>query len=469
MFGSPYTQTGLPTTFDTGYPDHPWAGISTNERMYYDPLLRDVYRLKAIFGQYITYAQNLRDRGAKTMTVTSLYDIHPNFDRLGLRTMWMPASHVDTKNQTLTFERYGGKVAYDAYTPIITYWNAQAVSGGGKLNAISAIVNDKLGQHMTDVMDMLARNAILQSPFKLFGSGKTSFNDLTVDDTATTSMLNEVHLGMKYRGVPYAQTGNGSVGTIVCITSPGVLHDLQQQTDPKDWLVPMAYGDPSRLLNSEVGTFRNIRFVETPKATLFNCGKILIQATVKTAINAGDGTPASLVDGTFVVGQPGATKRITLADGTDMTQFSVGDIVTIHSARTNEFGVTNGVDYRDGTLHNRRIVGIINESGPTVKGLQFDEPIMIDFTTALDTNVYAYVTKGLHVHAMMFVGGRDGIVAGVGRPPRLHAPPPVDDFNMIHRFSWDSYMGYNLWNPKVLETVFVSGSFRYSGATQLQG
>lgn len=469
ILGSPYTQS-LPTTFDVGYPDHPWAGIQTNERMYYDPLLRDVYRQRAVFSQYITYAQNLSDRNAKTMTITSLFDIHPNFNAIGLRDMWMPAAHVDTRSQTITFSRYGGKVAYDAYTPIVTYWNASSVTGQGRLNAIAAIVNDKLGQHMIDVLDMLARNAFLSAPFKYYPSGVNDFAGITADAMVRSSMLDEIHLGMKYRGVPYAQAGNGSVGTIVCITTPGVLHDLRNQSDPREWLIPMAYGRPMELLNYEVGTFRNIRFVETPKLTLFNCGSIIAQTTVPVPVEAGDGSPDTLVDNTYKVGQPGAAKYLRVADSTDMSKFAVGDIVTIHVQRTNEFGVTNGVDFRDGLLSNRRVVGIINQTTPTtLKALELDQPIMVDLKTQLQPNVYAYVTKGVHVHAMVFVGGRDGIVAGVGRPPRLHMPPPVDDFNMIHRFSWDAYMGYNLYNPLVIEVAFVSGSFRYVGPLQLQG
>lgn len=462
IVGSPYTRADASTSFDaTLYGSHPWAGITTKERLFYDPVLRDVYRWKAVFGQYVTFQQNLANRQAKTMNITSLYDIHANFDRLGLRDMSLPASHVDSKAQQITFERYGGKVAYMSYDDIITYWQYN----GGNMSAIRRIVNDKLGQHMVDVQDMLARNAMLAAPFKLYPNGKTSFNGLDTDDKITTSDLNTIHLGMKYRGVGYAQSGNGSVGTIVCITSPGVIYDLQNQTDPKDWLTPMAYADPSRLLNYEVGTYRNIRFVETPKATLFNCGAVTIQAAVTTAISAGDGSPdpadsTKLVDQVFAVGQPGAAHYLQLAGGTDMTKFSVNDIISVHVQRTSDFGVTNGVDYRDGKLTNRRIVDI--DAGNT--RISLDMPVMVDMTTALGGGAYAYVTKGNHVHACQFVGGNDGIVMGVGRPPRLHAPGPIDDFDSIWRFSWDSYQGYCLYNPNVLENLFVSASFRQVGA-----
>lgn len=465
LIGSPYTRSDSVAGIDLAVEfDHPWAGITTKERLFYDPVLRDVYRWKAVFGPYITFQQNLANRQAKTMNITSLYDIHANFDRLGLRDMSLPASHVDSRGLEITFERYGGKVAYHTYDEIITYWQYS----GGNLSAVRRIVQDKLGQHMVDVQDMLARNAMLSVPFKMYGGDATSFAELTSDDKITTSKLNEIHLGMKYRGVPYAQTGNGSVGSIVCITSPGVIFDLQQQTDPKDWLTVMAYADPSRLLNYEVGTYRNIRFVETPKCTLFNAGAQVIQANISVAIAAGDGSPdpnATLVDGTYKVGQPGAAHFIQLAGGTDMTKFAVNDIVSIHVQRTSAFGVTNGVDYRDGKLTNRRIVSI--DDGGAGR-LAFDQPVMIDFDVNLGAGVYGYVTKGMHVHSAIFVGGSDGIVMGVGRPPRLHAPGPIDDFDSIYRFSWDSFQGYCNYNPNVLETLFVGASFRQVGG-MLQG
>jgi hypothetical protein len=466
LIGTPYSQT-LPSTFDVAYPDNPWANITTKERLWYDPILRDVYRQRAVFGQFTMFAQNLANRNAKTMQITSLYDIHPNFDQIGLRDMWMPASHVDSRALQITFGRYGGKVAYHAYDEIINYWEYN----GGNSSALRRIINDKLGQHMIDVQDFLSRNALLGVPHTLFANDKTSFADLSLEDKATTSALNEIHLGMKYRGVPYAQSRDGSVGNIVCITSPGVIFDLQQQTDPKDWLVPMAYADPSRLLNYEVGTYRNVRFVETPKMTLFNCGAIIVQAVVSAAINAGDGSPdpaTTKVDQTYMVGQPASTHYVQLASGTsagDMAKFKVNDYVTVHVQRTSDFGVTNGVDYRDGKLHNRRIVAVDTVN----KRLSFDQPIMIDIATLLTTATYAYVTKAVHVHAMIFVGGSDGIVMGIGRPPRLHAPGPVDDFDSIFRFSWDSYQGYGVYNPAVLEVLFVGGNFRMVGAMALQG
>lgn len=457
---SPYTAPAV-STFDVGYPDNPWANITTNERQYYDPMLRDIFRPRNVFAQFTQFQQSLAARNAKTMTITSLYDPHPDFDQVGLRDLYLPSIHSDSRSVDITFNHYSGKIAYTAYDDIVTYWQ----KSGGSASALRRIVNDKLGIHMVDTMDLLSRNALLSAPFGLYAGGATDFSGLTPSNIVATELINEIHLGMEYRRVPYANTAKGNVGTIVCVTSPGVLFDMQNQTDPREWLTPMAYGDPSRLLNYEVGTYRNVRFIKSEKCTLFNVGNVTIQATITAAITAGDGTPdptTTLVDQTFKVGQPGATHYIQLAGGTDMTKFAVNDMVSIHLQRTSAFGVSNGADYRDGKKEDRRIVAI----NAGAHQLSFNIPIMQDFTTDLGGGVFGYVTKAMHVHASIFLGGSDGVVMGVGRPPRLHFPPPVDDLDAMFRFSWDAYIGYQTYNPDVLEVLYTAGSYRNVGQIQ---
>ena len=83
--------------------------------------------------------------------------------------------------------------------------------------------------------------------------------------------------------------------------------------------------------------------------------------------------------------------------------------------------------------------------------------------TDLGGGVYAYVTKARNVHGSIFVGGPQGIVSGVALPPRFHAPPPVDDFEMVQRFSWDGYLGHQPYAPEVFEVVLSAGTTRIKG------
>lgn len=453
--------SGSSQAFDVAYPDHPWAGLDRNQRQWYDPILRDIFRKKNVYGQFTTYTQNNGAVNAKTMTISGLYDLHENVDPLGLRQMWLPAAHVDSWQVDVTFSTYGNKVAYDAYDKIITYWKT---TGNMNADTLAAISNDKLGINIAGTLDLLSRNALLNLPYNLFGSlgTYTQVDDIPSDDKLQTSTINEIHLGMANRDVPYASSPTGGMGTIVAITSPGVAADIQSQSDPKDWLYPMAYADPSRLLNNEVGTYRNVRFITTPKAQLLNGGAVQYQTTVVSPIAAGDGAPSTLVDSTIRSGQAGATHYIQLKSDADMTQFNVNDIVAVHVLRgdgTNPRIALNSVDYTDGTLHNLRIVDVNTGS----KRLSFAQPIMSPFTTDLGSTTYAYVTVATHIHATVFIGGPDAIVAGVGRPLTLHYPPPVDDRESIYRVSWDIYSGWQTYNPNVAEVVFTAGSVRVVG------
>lgn len=240
------------------------------------------------------------------------------------------------------------------------------------------------------------------------------------------------------------------------------MYDLQQQSTSKDWIGRVQYAAPIRLLNYEVGTFRSIRWVVSPKQCLWNTGAIVSQVNVTAPINAGDGASGTLVDGTRNPGQPGATHTIQLASGPS-TAIKNGTMLTLHTVKTNAYGVTGGVDFNAGN-NSDMMVDSVDTTAHTVT---FKSPVMIDYKTDLGGGVYAYCTLAIHVQASTFIGGPDAVVNGIGRPPRLHAPNTVDDFDQIFRFSWDSYQGYQMYNPDVIETIFSAGTVRTIG-TKLQ-
>jgi hypothetical protein len=278
----------------------------------------------------------------------------------------------------------------------------------------------------------------------------------------------DIWLGMANRGLAQALGPSGAEGSIFAFTSPGVIHDIQ---DDDNWKGVHEYLQDRILLRYEVGAFKNVRYIQTPKCTLWNTGTILARAPVNAAVTAGDGAPnpsTTKVDGTYQVGQTtgGITNYIQLDTPTSgsMSDFAVNDIITIHATTTSAYGVTDGVDYQEGKLTNRRIVAVDEGN----KRLVLDQPVLVDFDTDLGGGVYAYVTKARNIHATIFVGGPQAIVAGVAQQPLFYALDPVDDFNAIHRFSFDQYMGYQPYQPEVFEVVFSAGSTRVKGPTVVQ-
>lgn len=453
--------------FDTYYSDNPWEVIDKNQRTWYDPDLIAIYRQRALFTPTIQFVKNLGDVRATKMVMTQLLDPHPDTTALAVRQIWMPASHVDSRQIEIEFSRYGGKVAYTTYDDMVTYWRQNGQAG------IRRIMNGALGQHMIDVLDLLARNAwikgAIDTGYVMYEGGGTDFDAIGVGDAFNVNTGMDIWLGMSLRGVASALGTNGAAGSIICYTSPSVIYDIQKGIASDEWISINEYANPGTLLRYEVGAYKNVRYVQSPKLVLWNSGAITAQGQITVAINAGDGAPnpaSTKVDGTYQVGQTsaGIVNSITVGSWVTgaMASIEVNDIVTIHLTRTSAYGITNGVDFTEGTLHYRRVIG------KTATTLTLDRPIMIDMKTDLGGGVYGYVTKGRNVHASIFVGGPQGIVSGVARPPRFHAPPPVDDFEMVQRFSWDGYFGYQPYAPEVFEVVLSAGTTRVKGDATIQ-
>lgn len=447
------------------YADNPVEVLDKNQRTWYDPDVMALFRARGLFSDIVTYTRNLGDVRATSMVVTQILEPHANYNALATRQLWLPAMHIDSRFIEISFDHHGGKVAMHDYDELVTYWKMDGRAG------LRAILNRVLGVNIVDVHDYLARNALIQGALEQTGyvyyaGNATDFSDMVSTDVMTIDIPPTIQLGMKYRDVAGALNADGSAGAVVCYTSPGVIFDLQK--DP-DWVEVTKYADPSRLFKYEVGAYKNVRFVESPRLVLWNCGAIALQETITVGALAGDGSPnpgTTKVDGTYAVGQTssGITNYIQLSgtpvSGVLATDLALNDIITIHTSRTSAFGVTNGVHPFDGTLHNRRVVGIdtVNDR------IELDKPLMLDFNVDLGAGVYGYVTKGFNVHASIFIGAPMGIVTGVAAPIRLHTPPPIDDLESIYRFSWNDRMGHQPFAPEVFEVVFSAGAVRIKGA-----
>jgi len=455
--------------FDTYYSDNPWEVIDKNQRTWYDPDLIALFRQRALFTPTIQFVKNLGDVRATKMVMNQLLDPHPDYTALAVRQIWMPASHIDSRQLEITFTRYGGKVAYNNYDDMVTYWRQNGQEG------IRRIMRGALGSHMTDVLDLLARNAYLKGAldtgYVLYQGGGTSFNDIATTDLFDIKIAMEIWLGMSLRGVASALGESGVANSIVCYTTPSVIYDIQTVTG-SEWISVNQYQGQQALLRYEVGSYKNVRFVQSPKLVLWNAGALIAQGTIGAAVHAGDGAPdpsSTKVDGTYMVGQEtaGIVNYIPVSTWTTgaLSDINVNDVITIHLTRTSSYGITNGVNPFEGTAQVRRVVAKVDSSPDQ---LVLDKPVMLDFATDLGAGVYGYVTKGRNVHGNIFVGGPQGIVSGVAAPPRLHTPPPVDDFEMVQRFSWDAYMGYQPYAPEVFEVVFCAGTTRLKGAGAVQ-
>jgi len=454
--------------FDLYYSDEPFSIMDKNQRTWLDPDLIDIWRLKSVFRPLITFTKNLADVRATSMTVTQLFDPHADTTPLSPRQIWMPSMHLDSREVQITFDHNGNKIAYHKYDDIITYWKKNGQAG------LRAIVRGALGQSEVDMNDMLARNALidgsLTTGYSLYGTSGScaNFSDISVLDQYNPDMGSDIQLGMTYRNVPGTWGPTGAEGSIVCYTSPGVIYDIQKN---QGWITLREYLSDRALLNYEVGAYKNVRYVQTPKCTLWNCGAITARAPISLVVHAGDGAPdpaLAKVDGTYKVGQGTTAVRHYIQLGTFTTgtiaDIKVNDIITFHQTTTDANGVTGGVNFKEGKLTNRRVVAIDAGNGRLV----LDVPFLVDFDTDLGGGCFGYITKGRNIHASIFIGGPNALVAGVAQQPLFYELDPIDDFKAIYRFSYDQRIGYQPFTPEVMEVIFTAATTRVKGIGGVQ-
>lgn len=448
---------------ETFYPQNPWESVQTKERTpWYYPTLYSEYKRRAIFNRFVNVQFNHNGPRATELVVTSQIMPHANHDPFPVRGLWGQASYMDTFERRIRFNRYVGKMSLNKYDDMVTYLQLNGVAG------LKRVINGGLGHMMTHQMDKLARDAFFKAPFGLYGDGAggwsgSDFSAIDENDVVNTELLQDVRLGLQERDVPIAVDEGGLGGDVVCVTSPGVMRDLRfeasQNGNSAAFIDVNKYSNPRAIINGEVGTYHGTRFVQTNNAVLYNAGTIHAQTTVTAPIEMGDGAPNpedTAVDSVEYVGQRDATHYIQV---NDVTGFNVGDIVTLHVDRTNDFGITNGLDYRDGKAMTLRIVAI--NSGDNQ--LTFERPVMEAFKSDLGGSVYGYVTKAQNIHTMTFLTARDGVVTGAAQPPMIYVPKPIDDFNMIYRITYDMYMGWQPFNKNAFEVVYLAGSNRVTG------
>ena len=232
-----------------------------------------------------------------------------------------------------------------------------------------------------------------------------------------------------------ASVNPDDVGTLVCVTSARVIHDIRAAPGTK-WIEAQNYAGTTRRFTGEMGMWNGVRFVKTNRCKLRNHGTAVTQTALTAPTVPGQGAAAT-VDVVYSVGQSGSTRYISI---TSETGFVVGQYVTIHAA-----GLGVKVLEGDGTQETRRIVSI------AAGKLTVDKPFLKPHASG------DYVTNALDVHASIFMGG-PGVVYGVGERPHPFPLPVIDDRGMIRRFAWRGFLKYQMFRPEFFEVVETAAS-----------
>ena len=450
------------TGLDTYYGDEPWSAWDINQRDWYVPELQRAYRMRSNYGQLVPVKVDFTAQRTGKIIWTGLYDLEPAIDSIGTRDIWLESAHTDGWRMEITMSHYGDKIALHRYDPLVTFFTG----GGGGAGNLAGLSRQLLGNAIIDTMEVQIRNAFLELPMAFYVGDGTGFSDLTASDLYDPEIAMDVQLNFAYHEVvdPNAEGGLSAVA----YASPGQIYSAQSNSD---YISKIKYASEgvSRILRYEMGAYKGVRYLNHPINTLYNCGTIVAQAPVSAAISAGDGAPdptgTTKVLGTYEVGQreSGPTRYIQLGSFSTgaISNLAVGDIISIHTRKSGgtsaPYDIAGAPLPTDGTKIERQIVAINTGSAQ----ITLDKPIMRDYSTEAANDCgageYAFVTKGLHVHAAVLAAAPGAVVGGFAQPPMLHFPPAVDDLEALWRMSWDGYYDYSRFRTEVAAVIFSAG------------
>lgn len=438
------------------YSDNQWYAIQSLRDPMVQLALLERWRIGSIWRAFNQTQVDMRTRSgalSESMTWKGLFDIEPTPSPVGLRQIWFGNNYTDTWSKQIVFNHYADKIALHEYDDMV-----QAFLYNGQTGLVN-IARSLLGVSATVFQDILIRNAYLNHPYPSYAGGATSFASITSAPAFwfDPGMASSIWMDLAYEGMPMAQgpgSNMGGAGTIICVTTPSVIKNIQESVG-SEWYNLYIQGSPLSLLNYEVGMYKNVRYVAHPRNVLWNCGDIIARATMNNDYGPGDGAGgAGLVDGVYSIGQdPTVTGvsqwiEVTLSTGT----INVGDIVTIHQTVTSDFGVTDGVDYREGTARRRRVVAVGDGTIGPLGALTFDKPLFHEFVTG------SYITVGEDIHPSVFMAGPGGCVTGVADPINAYPVAPIDDAQAIYRFVWKGRFETQLFMPEVFRLHFSGGT-----------
>lgn len=468
------------STFEQFYDMNPISVIDQNKWTVQHPEVALAFRRgPAIYTPLVEWADETERTGASNIIYTELMEGDVDTSEIPLTANYIDAPMgLDSRARTWTTSRYGDKVQMHETLNIFQQW---IINGKRDWRPL---LRGMLGESVVRKMERLSRNAFLTGPQAYWTYPSTvtpagatpNFSDIENTDRFNVDIVNAWNLRLGQTGTPIIP--GDMAGAKLAMLPPGVIYDFftsltsSSTNEATLWRDAQIYS--GKTLGYELGSFKNVRFMQVPNdkfglndSILYNCGNITsvgVQVGVTAPIMMGDGAPdpeTTKVDGVWMIGQKGVTHYVQCsAFGTASTDFQVGDFVTIHLRRTDAYGVTNGVDPLDPKAIVRRIVAVDAANDR----ISFDRPVLFDYKTAFSGTpqggsagmYYAYITKARHIAFILVLGARGGVRAGVARALKFYEPKPIDDFESVWRFVWDVYAGFNIWEPNLFECHFCA-------------
>lgn len=470
----------MPLSFEQYYEMNPIQAIDRNRWTEYDPMLAVAFHDRALFTPLLNW-QDLGTNAPVKVTGREMLVGAVNHNPIALRQRFTTAMYFDSRERRIVANnRWGQKVQFEPYDELVNMWRT-----AGRAGFAEGILRQHLQRSIVLTFEKIARDAVFNLPtVKTYAGGATNFAGLTAsgDNKFDVTTLRDVALRLSVR----AKDAAGAFGDLaqpvpgvndyLIITTPGVIYDIWDQMDSR-YMKDLRDLQDTRIINNGVVRYQGWTFVQDWNAALFNAGPITTQVAVTVPIVAGDGAPDPVneapIDNVWYTGQASSQiKHYVQTSGFASGKFKVGSFVTLHTARTNTHGVTDGVNPFDGMTQVLEVVASDSATGQ----IKFRQPVMNDYTEPLtygslggsanaggNATAYAFLTEGAHIHPVLEFGARGGAFFAMRQGVRLHTPPAIDDWESVVRVSWDCFGGVNQWQRDFQEIQFVRGTFGNRG------
>lgn len=418
---------------------------------------------------------------------------HVNHEPIGRYQRMMGPIYVDTRQRKVRARyRYGAKWQNDVRDQMVTRYGKDTPS------FITRVLEEQLADQIVGIQENLARDAYMDNalfPFlahngAAFDLGTSDFSTLgaSADYVFDLTLLEQVALRMSYRSEDtlhqwgsYAQPvpGENFRNSVLVLATTGTFWTIWNSA-AQQLMIDLRQLQDDRIINNQGGAvqYRNMVIVDTGHSMiLWNAGNITKQVAVTSPIKWGDGAtaPATAVDSMWYTGQSAEPTHYLQCSAFAAGAFAKGDFISVHTAQTDEYGITGGCD----PLHGKTVRAEVYSVDAATDRITLRKPMTEAFEDAFTYSnldgaaaagqAYAIVTKAQHVHPTFVIGARECIQWVARKQPTggfIEYNRPTDndvDFPSVVRVTANWYGEMNPWNLDLYEVFYGAGAFANRG------
>jgi len=190
---------------------------------------------------------------------------------------------------------------------------------------VDSVAANVVGYNAGDSIDQVVRDVLAGGTNVIYGGGGTTTPTGRTSVTATDIIeANDVRKVTAQLRKANAATFNGLYMGFI---HPDVSYDLRRETGAASWRDPHVYQDTMEIYNGEIGAFEGVRFIETPRAKVF-----------ENASNGSGSTGTIEVYCTHIMGRQALAKAHSITDGNGSVPKIVRGPVTDTLARLQPIG-----------------------------------------------------------------------------------------------------------------------------------